>query len=174
MQTYYIYIDESGDIGDPRKKGASLDFSMSACVCKKENILKISCLVHELVVGVNKREIKFSKSTKKEKTYILKHLNRLHLNIKSVYFKKNRFLYKDILEISFEELIKKINIDHILPVKVIIDGDENKFYRKIYTKILKRYFKNFKLKFANSVKTPLLQVADFYAGYERENMTKDI
>jgi hypothetical protein len=171
---YYIYIDESGDSGDPKKKGSSLDFSMSACICGKNYVSDISSKVSDLILLLNKKELKYSKISKKDKLYSLTYLNKLKLNIKSVYFKKNRFIHKDIFEISFEELIKRLDIDKKSTVKFIIDGDENKFYRKMYEKIIKRYYKNFKLKFANSVKTPILQVSDFYAGYEREVKSKSI
>jgi len=174
MKTYYIYIDESGDIGDPKRKGSSLDFSMAACICDKGDILNINMFVNNLIIRIKKKELKYSKMSKEDRIYILSMLNKLNLNIKSVYFKKNKFKHKDILEISFNELIKLIKVDKKHKIKVIIDGDENKFYRKIYTNILKIYFKNFKIKFANSAKTPLLQVSDFFAGYEREKRSKDI
>ena len=171
---YYIYIDESGDSGDPKKTGSSFDFSMSACICNKNDILDISSKVNDLIEFINKKELKYSKISKKDKVYSLKYINKLNLNIKSVYFNKNKFIHKDIVEISFEELIKRLGLDRKSTLKFVIDGDENKFYRKMYSKIIKRYYKHFKIKFANSVKTPLLQVADFYAGHKRENRSKNI
>jgi hypothetical protein len=165
----YIFIDESGDIGNPKKEGTSSDFSMCACVCKKELIDKIDNIVFLTLSNINKTEIKYSKLSKKYKKIIKSIFKKFDINIKTVYLvKRNNFHADNLLKNSFDLLISGLKIDKKEKVKIIIDGMENSHYRKIYSKILNKYFDKYVLYFRNSHKTPMLQVADFYAGLCRD------
>lgn len=164
----YIFIDESGDTGNPEKEGTSSDFSMSACICDKAVLKESNDFIVFILDKLKRKEIKYSKLSKKDKDFVTLKLKKLDIKVKTVYFKKKYDLYTEhLLKYSFDELICKLNIHKDEKVKIIVDGLENSYYRKLYSKILDKYFDRYTLYLKNSQKTPMLQVADFYAGLAR-------
>jgi hypothetical protein len=143
---FYLFIDESGDTGNPGPQGTSKDFAMSICMCTDEQIERLSKEVLKICSKIKKKEIKYSRLSEADKMYVTKGINKLGIEHYAQYYKKTARLNK-----------------------AVIDGDENSHHRKIYTYILDRYFDRFTLKFGNSQKTPMLQVADVYAGICRKN-----
>lgn len=59
-------------------------------------------------------------------------------------------------------------------IYIFIDGSENSFFRKMYEPIIRGKFPRARVKFANSIKTPMIQVTDFYAGYTRKNKGRQV
>lgn len=164
----YIFIDESGDTGNTDKEGTSSDFSMSACICDKLVLKEYNDFIISILDKLKRKEIKYSKLSKKDKDYVILKFKKLDVKIQTVYFKKKYNLFtENLLKHSFNELISKLNIDKKQKVKVVVDGLENSYYRKLYSKILDKYFDRYTLYLKNSQKTPMLQVADFYAGLAR-------
>lgn len=164
----YIFIDESGDIGNPAILENSKDFSLAACVCDNEKIDYLISQIKQFNTKFKKKEMKFSKFSKTERVLCKKFLKNLTIKNSSVYRKKSLTNYGDsFLKSTFQELINNINISTKGKLKVFIDGTENAHFRKIYEPILRKKFPKATLQFANSIKTPLVQVADFYAGYRR-------
>ncbi len=164
----YILIDESGDIGNPENSANSKDFALSACICDSKNMDKVSEHVEKFVIRLKKKELKFSKMSPSEIRITKLFLSSLTIDHVSVYFVKNKTFHgKYFLEIIIRDLLNKIEIDPTEKVKLFIDGVENKFYRKIYESAMRKRFPKSQLKFANSIKKPLIQVADFYAGHTR-------
>lgn len=161
----YIFIDESGDTGNPSIIGTTNSFSMCAVICYIENIEFLSNEIKKLVIDLKKKEVKYSKLSDRQKILVGKYFSKLEIEKICTYENKKSNSYNEnLLKTSFENLLREIKIDKIIKLKFVVDGDENAYYRKTYTKIIEKYFTNFTLKFGNSIKTPMLQVADFYAG----------
>ncbi len=163
----YVFIDESGDTGKPKQEGSSASFCMSVCICSDKDIEKLSLKILALVAHIGKKEIKYSKLSRDHKIYVIKEIEKLKIKSYCVYSSKNGVYLNSLLKDTFQDLVQKLAQHKEEKVKFIIDGEENSFYRKIYTDVISMYFKKYTLKFANSRKTPLLQVADMYAGMRR-------
>lgn len=164
----YIFIDESGDPGELHEPGATADFAMAACVCYSENIDEINNQIKNFTTRLKKKELKFSKFSSQEAGLMKKFLKKLNLEYFSVYTKKTAAFHGDrLLKSVFHDLVQSITVATQGKVKIFIDGFENAYFRKIYEPILRKKFPRSVMKFANSIKTPLIQVADFYAGYRR-------
>lgn len=164
----YIFIDESGNLGKIGNGMSSTDFSMVAIVCPSQNIDLFIDRVKLLITKIKKKELKFSKLSTKEIITTYNFLEKLNLNYTSVYYKKTSIHYGEVLlKEAFNNLISKIEIPKNEKIKVFIDGTENAYFRKIYEPIIRKKFTRVTMKFANSMKTPIIQVADFYAGYRR-------
>ncbi len=166
----YLFIDESGDTGNPAIVENSKDFSLAACVCGNEDIDHLITQVKRLNTRLKKKEIKFSKLSAKEKIISKEFLRKLSFETYTTYSRKTLTNYGGtFLRNTFEELVSKINTDKKGKVKVFMDGTENAHFRKIYEPIIRKRFPKAVLQFANSIKTPLIQVADFYAGQRRKS-----
>lgn len=164
----YVFIDESGDVGDPNNKVNSRDFSMAACIAYSENIEYLSNQIKESIFRAKKKEFKFSKMSENEVKKLKSFLTKLDIEYVMIYKSKTSYHFgQSLLKQVFEELINSLNIYKGEKIKVFVDGIENAYYRKIYEKILRKNFTHVVLRFANSQKTPMIQVADFYAGYCR-------
>jgi hypothetical protein len=92
----------------------------------------------------------------------------LGINHISSYTLKSEFNHgKSLLKNILDDLLRKIVLEKECRVKVFVDGTENAFFRKIYEPVIRKRFPGASLRFANSMKKPMIQVADFYAGYRR-------
>lgn len=164
----YFFIDESGDSGEIHHPGSSPDFAMAACVCDSEYVEHAKGIIRKLILRLRKAEIKFSKLSWKEVPIAKRSFDSLSINNYSVYASKtSKYYSKNLIEDVFSELIQKINVNRNEKVKVFVDGSENAYFRKLYEPIIRKKFPGAVLRFANSMKTPMVQVADFYAGYRR-------
>ncbi len=165
----YIFIDESGDFGEMYEIGSSVDFAMAACVCHAENLEDVSWKIKKFCFKLRKKELKFSKMSSREVSQTKNFLKDLEIESFSVCIKKTRRYYGEgLLRRVFQELISNISIDENQKIKVFIDGSENTYFRKLYEPIVRKKFSRVVLKFANSMKTPMIQAADFYAGQARK------
>ncbi len=165
----YIFIDESGDIGNPETLGNSKDFSLAACICDSNDTEELSEEITKFGIRLKKKEIKFSKMSRQETPIIKSLLAKTSIVQVSAYGLKTKWHHgKMFLQNIFKELVEKLPIDDNEKVKVFMDGSENAFFRKIYEPIIRKRFPNATLRFANSLKKPLIQVADFYAGQRRK------
>lgn len=166
----YIFIDESGDIGNPNTRGNSRDFSLAACLCSSYNIEYFMKKINQLRVRLKKKELKFSKISIREKNIANDYIQRLFIEHYSVYrIKSNNHYGPDFLKDVFRELLLTIPEIKTEKVKVFVDGNENSHFRKIYEPPIRIRLPKATLHFANSIKTPLIQVADFYAGQRRKS-----
>lgn len=166
----YVFIDESGNLGRPGQGMTSDDFSMVAIICPSQDIEFLIDKVKRLVIRIKKKEIKFSKLSTKEVRITNKFLDNLNIKYVAVYSNKTDFSYGEmLLRKVFSELILNIKISQKEKIKVFIDGTENAYFRKIYEPVVRKKFPRASVKFANSIKTPMIQVADFYAGYYRKS-----
>ncbi len=165
----YIFIDESGDTGNPTHKGTSKDYAICACICTDKNIEYLSKQILDILKYINKKEIKYSRLSDREKIFVVSRIDTLNIEHREFYYKKSgRLLLGDLLKYVFESVVCQVNVLAVTKIKVIIDGDENAYYRKLYSSILDKYFKKYTLKFGNSLKVPMLQVADVYVGLCRK------
>lgn len=166
---YYILIDESGDIGNPKIEANSKDFTLAAFICSTQNIEHLSEQVTQLKTRLKKKEIKYSKLSQKEIQIVEEFLKENPIITISVYAAKDQVYGKEFLKNLFKELIEKIPVSHHLKTKFFIDGTENAFFRKLYTPLIKSKFSKSSLHFANSINKSLIQIADFYAGKRRRS-----
>lgn len=164
----YIFVDESGDYGGESNHGASSDFSMAAVICYTGNIDILSRDIIALRDKLNKKEIKFSKLSQNEIVLITRFLSTTNIENYSIYTEKTKNYFGErLLKNSFTELLDRVDVSSLEKVKIIIDGVENRALRKIYEPIMRKRFTRSVLRFANSQKTPLIQIADFCAGHRR-------
>lgn len=165
----YLFIDESGDIGNPEVLGNSRDFSLACCIGYIENIDYLSHEIQKMKLRLKKKEIKFPRLSSKEIILMHQFLKKLEVEKFSVYSTKTKINYGPLfLKGVIFELMVLISIRKNEKIKVFIDGPDNAYYRKIYEPIIKKKFPRAVVKFANSMKTPMIQVADFYAGHRRK------
>jgi hypothetical protein len=167
----YVFIDESGDTGEIHVPGASQDFVMAGCFCYLDHVDIFSGQIKEIIEKTKKKELKYSKMNKSEIDFMTKFIETRNINHISVYTEKTPFYYGDkLLSNCFTELLDRIPINQsgVEKIKIFIDGKENAKLRKIYEPIMRKRFPRSTLKFANSLKTPLIQIADFCAGYRRK------
>lgn len=164
----YLFIDESGDIGDPLVVGNSQDFCLGVCVCSLENLEEVNLKVRKLMVHLKKKELRFSKLSSRDVVISKEFFKNLGIEYYTQYMRKSVSHQNDIfLKKVFGDLIYSMDKVESEKVVVFIDGTENAYFRKIYEPIIRKKFPRATVKFANSMKTPLIQVADFYAGYRR-------
>lgn len=164
----YIFIDESGDSGLIDELGTTSDFAMAACICYTENIELLNTKISKFRSRIKKKEIKFSKLSSKEMRLTKEFFGSLKIEHVTTCTEKTNYEHsRDLLHDTFENLISKIKITKKENITVFIDGTENAYFRKIYEPIIRKKFSRVTLKFANSMKTPMIQAADFYAGYMR-------
>ena len=164
----YVFIDESGDSGEISENGSTSDFTMAACICYGENIDYLNSEIKRLSIRLRKKEIKFSKLSQEDVVIVKGFFKKLQIEHIVIYSRKTINYHGDILLRGiFQELVSNIKITKKEKVKFFIDGSENAYYRKIYEPIIRKYFSHALLKFANSIKAPMIQVADFYAGHRR-------
>jgi ribosomal protein S4E len=165
----YIFIDESGDTGNIKHMGTSSGFSMCACLCVDTQIDFVNREIEQILLYIKKKEIKYSKLSDVHKKFVVKKLKHLPITCYSYYYHKDNILCKDaLLTHVFESVIMQVLPMSGARIKIVIDGRENARYRKIYSNVLDKYIKKYILKFADSIKTPMLQIADVYAGICRE------
>lgn len=166
----YIFIDESGDIGTPTLSVNSKDFSLCASICNSEGIEEINDKIKKFVHDLNKKEIRFSRLSKKEFLNVKRYIEKLEISHFLAYRKKTELYHgKPFLRDTLKELMVAIPIFPKEKIVVFVDGTENAQIRRLYTPIIRSRFPKATLKFANSIKTPLIQVADFYAGQRRKS-----
>ncbi len=164
----YVFIDESGDIGNPEVRGNSQDFSLAACICRQEDIEAAMTSIKKLRIRLKRKEIKISKLSSQEIRIVNNHFKELKFEHVSVYGNKNNHFHgRQFLKHMVSELMTLSGIDSREKVKVFVDGNENAFFRKIYAPTIKKHFPHSVLKFVDSIKTPLIQAVDFYAGQRR-------
>lgn len=165
----YIFIDESGDTGNPRIPTNSKDFCLGACICNLNDVDEKTQETEKFTLSLNKKELRFSKLSEKEKMLTKKFMEKLGVKNFSAYSRKTRQYYgENLLRNLVRELFESIDVSTTERVKVFLDGTENAFFRKIYESCLRAKFPDSTLRFANSIKKPLIQVADFYAGKRRK------
>ncbi len=75
----YIFIDESGDTGNPEIIGTTKSFSMCATICYSENIEFLSEEIKKFILKIDKKEIKYSKLSEKQKSLASNYLNKLEI-----------------------------------------------------------------------------------------------
>lgn len=166
----YVFIDESGDIGNPEKPESSKDFSMAACICTSEHLDNMSEQVAKFAENLRMKELKFSKMSAAEKRSVASFLKKSGIYHVSACATKKYFYHgTELLRVIFKDLVQTIEIDSSQKVKFFIDGTENSLLRKVYEPIIRERFPGAMLRFANSIKRPMIQVADFYAGQARKS-----
>lgn len=166
----YIFIDESGDIGTPTLSVNSKDFSLCASICKSEDIEVLNNKLKKFIHNLNKKEIRFSRLSKKEFPNVKSFIEKLEIGHFLAYRKKTEIYHgKSFLGDILKELMVAIPTFPKEKIVIFIDGTENAQMRKLCTPIIRKRFPKATLKFANSIKTPLIQVADFYAGQRRKS-----
>jgi hypothetical protein len=159
QEKIYIYIDESGDTGLKRNQGSSEFFVVALVIITHDSLFDISKTLQNLI---GYKEIKFSKSSSKDKSKFFE-------GIKSLDFNANIFVFNKIqLKLSYEEYLvytlkESLDADHTY--SVFIDGlNKNSFSGKSIEKI-KRNFKNInRVYLIDSKKNYMIQLADMLAG----------
>lgn len=143
---------------------------MAACICNSENLDNLSDQVAKFAERLRMKELKYSKMSAAEKRSTASFLKKRGISHTSIFTTKNYFNHgTELLRVIFKDLIHKIEIDPSQKVKFFIDGTENSLLRKIYEPIIRERFPRAMLRFANSIKRPMIQAADFYAGQARKS-----
>jgi hypothetical protein len=176
----YIFIDESGDLGNQTEK-----IILVAIIINESEYLKINRIIKNIRRGKyknefkNKNEIKTNKLKKEIKIDLLKSINRLNMIVNVISFNKRRNKIENknkLYDYIVGELMRKINFTS--DTEIIIDKSKGR-------KILIRNFNKYILKKINSkYKTIInhrhshswegLQIADliawsYFQKYEHNN-----
>jgi len=165
MEDKYIYIDESGDTGIKKEKGSSDYFVMclvlvdgNECIQIKE---KLSKIIDDL--NIKPREVKFSKTSFKNKLHFFKGIKSINFTAcVSVFDKLNKEKYAYYILKS----LQSVDIDdHCSNLYIIIDGIDVNTLNSKNIKDIKNIFKtNTKVMFTDSKKEIFIQLADMLSG----------
>jgi hypothetical protein len=175
----YLFDDESGNFGSLDMKAGSEGLSISMIICDDENIDEIQKKIENLRSKIKKEEIKFKKLSNKERKLVFEEFRQMRIKFYSVYrVKTKQYVFELFLKDLYESLCINAHINKFRSKKVTIfyDGIENGRLRKYLEYVLEKYLIKYSLKFGDSLKFPLLQAADFYAGlsrYLKRNISSD-
>jgi hypothetical protein len=161
----YIYIDESGDTGIKFDKGSSRFFVLALVHIKDTNLQKIYQELFNIILSlkINSEELKFSKTSFKNKRLFFK-------NIKKLDFIADIFIFNKQMKKDYSYYVLKcvnsLNINSkFKEILVTIDGiDENILTHQDVKQIKKVFKSKVKIIFCNSIKNIFLQLADMLAG----------
>lgn len=187
-----IFIDDSGDPGFKVEKGSTYIFVMCLVIFSdnleaEETALKIKKLRKSLNLSEN-FEFKFNKCTKKMRCDFLTTIKDSDFKIRVIVMEKSKIYGKELrnsTESFYNYAIKSVLKYHggtIEDAKLRIDGrGQRKFKRALSTylrrelnpidKTKKKVFKD--LKFVDSRKNVLIQLADMTAGAIHRSYNKD-
>lgn len=160
----YIYIDESGDTGIKFDKGSSRFFVLALVFVKKDEMESVSRDVELIVSDIyeNKSELKFSKTSFKNKIIFFKFIKKVNFEARVCIFNKSN------LDISYEEyIIRSLRESVNLNKKYIvyIDGLNKKNFSEKSISMIKKSFRNIKkVQLLDSKKNYLIQLADMIVG----------
>ena len=170
-----VFIDESGDPGFKIEKGSSPIFVTSMVIFDStedaaEAQAKISSLRGELRV---QPEFKFNKLYNPHKDRFFDELSELQFRTRYVVVQKER-IYSDALRTvkeSFYKFFIRNMIQHdggaLADAKVVIDGSGDRSFKRAFRSYLRKHLDQGavrKVDLKDSVKDPLVQLADMTAG----------
>lgn len=176
MDKTYIYIDDSGDPGF--SESSSSNFIIASVIVigeEKSSILNDALNLYRRNLGWDEnQEFKFSKNQKTIIKETIHFLNTFDYSAYAIVLDKNK-IDKNILPSSkresvymfvIKELLKKLSISN---ATIIIDGSYGSKYikdAKVYLRqqLKKSGIENYSIKFSDSRKNVLIQLADLVAG----------
>lgn len=191
-----IYIDESGDLGFSFKKGSTSFFTVAALMIKdpatkkkSERIIKKARRKYLKKKGKQKREVKFSNSSKKFRIGVLTELSKLDVKIFAISINKHNvivdlkndssklynWLMKNLLMLCFEEELNgsvDVHFDHRLSGSA---QEDFKSYILLQLSSELKKIPHITINHTDSVCDKNLQVVDFVCGslrqaYEKQNL----
>lgn len=184
-----VFIDESGDAGFKIAKGSSLYFVIVLIIFDdpldaEETALKIKQLRKKLKKS-DKFEFKFNKCDRALRKKFLLDIKDSKFRIRAIVFNKQH-IYSSYLRTKKESfygfalrMVLDKNNDTIKNAKIRIDGSGEKAFRKQLTTYLRTYLNlatkkvMHNLRFRDSGKDVLIQLADMVAGAIRRSYDKD-
>jgi len=187
-----VFIDDSGDPGFKIEKGSTHTFVISLVIFDdyleaEETALKIKKLRRSLRLSDN-FEFKFNKCSKKIRCKFLEAIRDSNFKIRAIVMQKNKIYGKELknsTESFYNYAIKTVLKYHkgtIENAKLRLDGHGQRNFKRALSAYLrrelnpldkkkKRIFKD--LKFVDSRKNVLIQLADMIAGTIHRNYSKD-
>ena len=157
----YLYIDESGDTGIKFEKGSSVLFVLSIVIILEKNDTKLNTIFKKL--NLDSREIKFSKTSFKNKMLFFEGLKNLDFESEVFVFKKKRKInYMDYISVALNYTALHTKTKEVL---ITIDGLSENVIKNSDIKNIKLITKvKTKIIFIDSTKSIFLQLSDMLAG----------
>ncbi|MBY6047712.1 DUF3800 domain-containing protein [Vannielia litorea] len=170
-----VFIDESGDPGFKLAKGSSPNFVTTMVIFDDHEQAK-SCqkAIYELMKALRvKPEFKFSKLYSPHRDTFFEVVGRYEFRTRSVVVQKE-LIYSDALRTvkeSFYKFFVRNMLQHdggaLVDAKVVVDGSGDRAFKRAFRSYLRRHLDSNavkKLELRDSVKDPLVQLADMTAG----------
>jgi len=179
-----VFIDESGDAGFKVEKGSSPIFVTSMVIFDTPNQANeaskvISALRGSLRV---KPEFKFNKLHDAKKDQFFAEVGKLEFRSRYVVVQKE-LIYSSALHTvreSFYKFFVRNMMEHdggaLVGAKVVIDGSSDRQFKKAFRTYIRKHISTEyvrKVDFKDSVKDPLVQLADMTAGAVARFYRKD-
>lgn len=184
-----VFIDESGDAGFKTQKGSSGFFVIALIVFKEEiHAEETALVIKKLRIQLKKSdkfEFKFNKCNKRIRALFLEAVKKSDFKIRAIIIDKN-LIYKSFSRTNkekFYNFVLRQVLEHnnatIKNAKIRLDGLGEKAFKKELSTYLRQYLnsktkiimKN--LRFRDSKKDVLIQLADMIAGSLRRNFERN-
>ena len=185
----YVFIDDSGDPGFKFNKGSSRYFVIACCVFETAEAAELTSeQFRSLLRGFrwgDKAEFKFSKTRRKIHERLLTDLLGLPFRVHAVLVDKltiethgENLRHKDFYLSAIARVVGALD-SHDADLAISIDGRGEREYRRgarvLFSRVVaERDGKRIrKLRFVDSRSSPLVQLADLYAGAVRRSAQPD-
>lgn len=180
----YVFIDESGDPGFKIEKGSSPIFVTSMVIFDTaQDADEATKLIKELKGELRvKPEFKFNKSHHAVRDGFFHRVSDLRFRTRCVVVQKD-LIYSDALRTvkdSFYKFFIRNMMQHdggaLVDAKVVIDGSGDRPFKRAFRSYLRKHIDSScvkKVDLKDSVKDPLVQLADMTAGAIARSYRKD-
>lgn len=176
-----IFIDESGDPGNPNLQGASKFFLLSMVIFENEEEAK-SCneSIEKLKIHLERRtEFHFKKNSNQIREIFLRTISRHNFIYYSVVINKKSNTNKTNIYTYAVEILFRMAMEKLKCATIVFDESGSNDFRKFISKILRQRLnlsdKHLikKIKVQRSSSNNLIQVADYVSGAMNKSITKN-